>query len=102
MPRPNAGADMRRRRFLGILGGAAAVWPLAAWAQGSRTKLLGILSGTEDSPLFRTWIKIVQDELVKLGWTEGSNLQLDVRFASGNVELLKSEAARMAALRPDV
>jgi putative ABC transport system substrate-binding protein len=92
---------MRRREFLGVLGGAAA-WPLRAWAQDSRTKLLGILSGTADSPLFRTWIKIVQDELAKLGWTEGSNLQLDVRFASGDVELLKSEAARMAALRPDV
>ena len=67
---------LRRREFIGGLGGAAA-WPLAAGAQQrGGVRRVGMLSaGVEVDPVSVTFVKLMREELQKLGWTEGRNLQ---------------------------
>jgi putative ABC transport system substrate-binding protein len=69
---------MNRRDFIALLGGAAA-WPLAARAQqGGLVRRIGVLSSwSEDDPLERDLLSTLQQELHKLGWTEGRNLRID-------------------------
>ena len=94
---------MRRREFLGALGGAAA-WPLAARAQqGARMRRIGFLSGlTEGDPEARDRIAALRDELEKLGWTPGRNIELNYRFAAGDRDRLWAQAVELVQLKPDV
>jgi putative ABC transport system substrate-binding protein len=93
----------RRRDFITLLGGAAA-WPLAARAQqGERVRHVGVLSisgSGEIGPV--TVIRLLRDELEKLGWIEGRNLRLDFRFGSGDAIQTGALAADLVQLVPDV
>jgi putative ABC transport system substrate-binding protein len=92
--------QMRRREFIVGLGGAAA-WPLAARAQqGERVRRVGVLTaGSEDwAPI----PKYLPPALQKLGWIDGRNLKLDVRYGAGNANLYRTYAAELASLKPDV
>ncbi len=95
---------MKRREFLGVLGGAAA-WPLAASAQqGERVRRIGALAGgvaADDSDAqanFAAFLQVLQ----QLGWTDGRNLRIDYRWGLGNVDNIRKYAAELAALAPDV
>jgi putative tryptophan/tyrosine transport system substrate-binding protein len=79
---------MKRRQFLGLLGGAAA-WPLAVQAQGAMATI-GILSGTNREPRL---IDAVLAGLQQAGYAEGRNLAIEYRFAEGNFDRLKALAA---------
>ena len=97
---------MRRRDFLGVLGGAAAGWPLAARAQqGERMRRVGVLVGSgtdaDDFDLQARFVAFAQ-ALRQLGWTDGRNVQIDYRYASGDPESTRRYAAELAALVPDV
>jgi putative ABC transport system substrate-binding protein len=72
---------MRRRQFIAGLGGVAA-WPLAARAQQpDRMRRVGVLSSQAmDSPTETVWLDTLRQGLDRLGWVEGRNLQIDVRF----------------------
>jgi len=75
---------MMRRRFITLIGGAAA-WPLAARAQqpGARMRRIGLLMGwPESDPEARSERAAFTQELQKLGWTDGRNLRTDTRWAS--------------------
>src|SRR5262249_42603976 len=91
---------LQRREFVAGLGGAAA-WPLAARAQqGEQVRRIGILAfGTETDSLV---VRVIYEELQKLGWIEGRNLRLDHRFAPSDLNRLRAEAAELVRLAPDV
>ena len=72
---------MRRREFITILGSVAA-WPIAARArQPDRMRLIGVLMAyTENDSTAQSWLAAFRAGLAKLGWTEGSNLRLELRW----------------------
>jgi putative ABC transport system substrate-binding protein len=94
---------MKRREFITLLGGAAAVWPLAAGAQqGERMRRIGVLvPHDQDSPVAQARIAALLQELQRLGWT-GRNVRIDIRWAGAEVENIRKHAAELAALAPDV
>src|SRR5256885_15762209 len=96
---PELGADMRRREFLSVLGGAAAAWPLAARAQLGPMRRVGVLM--PDSAIQRSWLGSFRVGLEKLGWIEGRNLKIDHRWGNGS-DFLTMRAEELAASRPDV
>jgi putative ABC transport system substrate-binding protein len=84
---------MRRRQFIMLVGGAVA-WPLTAAAQGERVRRVGVLmSGTAQEPAPQSWVAAFIEELQKFGWTNGRNLQTDIRWNAGDAELAKRHAA---------
>jgi ABC-type uncharacterized transport system substrate-binding protein len=94
------GADMRRRAFIALLGGATVTWPFAARAQQSKVRRIGcLLLGNADAESFRSELR---DGLRKLGYVEGQNINFDFRSAEGNIDLLPKLAAELVALRLDV
>ena len=103
MPPPEPGADMRRRDFLGVLGGGAA-WPLAAHAQqGERVRRIGVLmsqaaNDTEGQARVASFLQGLQE----LGWSVGRNAQIDTRWSAGNAEDVRKYAAELVALASDV
>jgi putative ABC transport system substrate-binding protein len=95
--------QLSRRDFLTLLGGAAAAWPLAARAQqAERMRRIGVLMSTAaDDPEGRARIAAFLDGLQRLGWTDGRNAQIDVRWPKGGAEARKY-AADLVALGPDI
>ena len=95
---------MKRREFIAALGGAAA-WPLSARAQQpERLRHIGMLNGLgQDDPEAQARIAVFEQTLQQLGWVVGRNLKIEVRQIGGNdVDRLRSDAAEMVALAPDV
>jgi putative ABC transport system substrate-binding protein len=94
---------MNRRTIMTLLGGAAA-WPIAARAQhAERMRRIGVLTGwSESNPEFRSWIDTFVQELMQLGWVNGRNAQIDIRWAAGDIERIRTFAKELAALQPDV
>ena len=73
---------MKRREFITLLGGAAAAWPLAARAQqGERVRRIGVLMGIANDSEGQQRMAVFRKTLESLGWSEGSNIQLDYRWA---------------------
>jgi len=94
---------MRRRAFITLLGGAAAAWPLAARAQQpDRTRRVGaLITVPEDDPDAKLRIVAFREALEKLGWSEGRNVHLDVRFTS-SADAQQALVKELLALAPDV
>lgn len=91
---------MRRREFITLLGGAASVWPLGAGAQQSGTKRIGVLVlGDSTSAPF---LEGLQSGLRHLGYSEGRDIQFEVRSARGHAEDLAALAAELVRLNVDV
>jgi len=92
---------MRRREFIALVGGAAA-WPLAARGQAQRTRLIGVLIGyAESDPALQSQLVAFRDALAKLGWREGTNLRIEVRWAAGDPDRMKTLAKGLVELQPD-
>jgi putative ABC transport system substrate-binding protein len=94
---------MRRRKFIILVGGALVSWPLAARAQqAGPVRLIGILMEQAESHSdAQSWLAAFRDELAKLGWKEGSNLRIELRWSAGNAERLSTFAKELVDLRPD-
>jgi putative ABC transport system substrate-binding protein len=94
---------MRRRKFITLLGGAVAAWPLIARAQqAGPVRVIGTLFDlTENTPVAQSYITAFRDELAKLGWKEGSNLRIESRFSAGHTDELRTLAKQLVDLRPD-
>jgi putative ABC transport system substrate-binding protein len=95
---------MQRRDFITLLGGAAAVWPLAARAQQlERVRRVGVLMGySEADPEAQALLSEFTQRLSELGWVIGRNLRMDVRWTPGNVDLMRTFAKELVELQPDV
>jgi putative ABC transport system substrate-binding protein len=93
---------MKRREFIVVIGGAAA-WPLATRAQqAERVRRIGVLmAAPADDPEYQARIVALVQRLQQLGWTDGSNVRIDTRWASDPNDL-RRHAAELAALAPDV
>ena len=95
---------MRRRQFLGALGSAAAIWPLAAHSQTPNgVKRVGVITpfaATDADTLGH--LEVFRAELAALGWKEGANLQIDYRWGEGDPAQIKSRAKELVDLKPDV
>jgi putative ABC transport system substrate-binding protein len=92
---------IRRRRFLAILGGAAA-WPLAARAQQpAKLPTIGFLGSATPSS-WGPWMTVFVQRLAELGWTEGRNVAIEVRWGEGRSERFTQIAAEFVRLRVDV
>ena len=95
---------MKRRNFITLLGGAAA-WPLAAHAQqpGERVQRIGVLMNrAPDDAEGQARLKALVQGLQQLGWVEGRNVRMDVRWTAGIADRLHRYAAELVALMPDV
>jgi putative tryptophan/tyrosine transport system substrate-binding protein len=95
---------MKRRAFISLIGGAAAAWPLAARAQEpGRMRRVGVLLALFDSdPEGQPRIAAFQRELESLGWTQGRDIQIEYRWASGDADRFRDLAAELVETRPDV
>ncbi len=93
---------MRRREFITLLGGAAAVWPLTARAQqGERMRRIGVLTGRAEDVVSLGWIEAMRQRLKELGWSDGRNVRIQLR-AGGDVERWQTHASELVASAPDV
>jgi putative tryptophan/tyrosine transport system substrate-binding protein len=94
---------MKRRDFISLVGSAVA-WPLVARAQQpERMRRIGVLLNfpTEDVE-GRARLAAFLQGLKQLGWTDGHNVQIDVRWSGGDADRLRKDAAELVALAPDV
>jgi putative ABC transport system substrate-binding protein len=94
---------MIRRDVLTLLGGAAAAWPVGARAQqGVRIRRVGVLIGlAEDDPLGQVRIGAFRQTMQQLGWTDGGNVRIEVRWGAGDANRLRKYAEELVALAPD-
>jgi putative ABC transport system substrate-binding protein len=89
---------VKRREFIRLLGGVAA-WPLGARAQQERVRRIGILlNEAEPKSYVDAFVKVLQT----LGWHEGRNLRLDIRWKAGDPERIRSYAEELVAMAPDL
>jgi putative tryptophan/tyrosine transport system substrate-binding protein len=94
---------MRRRDFIALFGGAMAMAPAAAWAQTDRARVVSILmSQREGDREAVDRIAALRDGLQKLGWVEGRNIRIELRYAGGSAERMQAHAAELVQSRPDV
>jgi putative tryptophan/tyrosine transport system substrate-binding protein len=94
---------MRRRKFISLFG-AAAVWPLAAHAQHTeRVRRIGVLTfAAESDQEGQSSVAAFREELRKLGWIEGRNSEIEIRWAAADIEVMKRFAKELVALQPDL
>ena len=88
---------MRRRQFITLLGGATAVWPLAARAQQSdQMRHIAVLGDTPS--VWNTWTAALAERLRELGWTDGRTVAIEYRWSEGRAERVAEFAARSALM----
>jgi putative ABC transport system substrate-binding protein len=93
---------LRRREFITILGGAAA-WPLMARAQqAGQVRRVGVLMNTANNALGQSRVKEFQQELQRLGWTDGRNITLEYRWGEGRLERFAEIVAEFLRIKVDV
>jgi putative ABC transport system substrate-binding protein len=95
---------LRRREFIAALSGAAAAWPLAARAQqGDRVRRIGVLiSGDENDPEQKRRLTAFTQALAGLGWTDGRNVRMDLRWHIDDTNRIRALAQELVGLQPDI
>ena len=95
---------MNRREFIGLLGGSAAAFPLAARAQQpERMRHIGVLlPATADDAEYQARVGAFLQALGQSGWSIGRNVRIEVRWATANANEIRKHATELAALMPDV
>ena len=95
---------MHRREFITLLGGAAVAWPLAAHAQPSEgvRRLAVLMALPETDPEAKALLSEFTQGLAGLGWADGRNMRMDVRWAASNLDLMRKFAKELVDLQPDV
>jgi putative ABC transport system substrate-binding protein len=94
---------IRRRKFITLLGGAAA-WPVAARAQqGDRVRRIGVLMfGDENDPLQKRRLSAFIQALAGLGWIDGRNVRMDLRWYGDDINRIRALAQELVGLQPDI
>jgi putative tryptophan/tyrosine transport system substrate-binding protein len=95
---------MRRREFIGVLGGAAAARPLGALAQQrDHPRRIGVLMGfAETDEVWQIYLRVFRERLRDFGWTDGQNVKFEYRFAGESAERTRVAATELIASKPDV
>jgi putative ABC transport system substrate-binding protein len=95
---------MKRREFMTLLGGAAAVWPLAARAQQRKQmrRIGALMPYSANDPQVQSRNAAFLQGLQQLGWSVGNNVEIDYRWSGGNEDDTRKYAAELVALAPDV
>src|SRR5262245_50147129 len=95
---------IRRREFITLLGGGVVAWPLAAQAQQlDRMRRVGVLMGfDENDPEAKGWLSGFVRGLEQLGWTDGRNMRMDVRWAAGDLVRMRALAKELVDLQSEV
>ena len=93
---------MKRREFIAGLGSAAA-WPMAARAQQrERVRRIGVLMPGDQNDFVQASLSAFTQELADLGWTDGRNVRMDVRWAGVDPNRIRALAQELVALQPDI
>jgi putative ABC transport system substrate-binding protein len=94
---------MNKRKFITLLGGAAA-WPLAASGQqAQRMRRIGVLMpGDENDPAFKTWPSAFTQALAGLGWTDDRNVRMELRWRGGDINRIRALAQELVGSQPDI
>ena len=94
---------MKRREFIGLIGGAAAAWPLAARAQqAERMRRIAILTDLQENDIGAQRVAAFLQGLVDQGWREGRDVRIDIRWGANSLENSRKLAAELLALEPDI
>lgn len=94
---------MKRREFIGLIGGAAAACPLATRAQpAERMRRIAILTDLPENDSSRQRLATFVQGLVDQGWREGRDVRIDVRWGANSPENSRKPAAELLALEPDI
>src|ERR1700730_1310753 len=95
---------IKRREFFSLLGGATIAWPFVAFAQKpDRTRRIGgLMSLGENDSEGKAQLSGFTKGLADLGWSDGSNLRMDVRWGGGDVNQIRTFAKELIAMQPDV
>jgi putative ABC transport system substrate-binding protein len=93
-----------RREFITLLGGAAVAWPLRAGAQqGDRVRRIGVLMPfDENDPVYKPRLSAFIEALAALGWADGRNVRMDLRWAGGDTNRIRTLAQELVGLQPDI
>ena len=92
---------MRRREFIAGLGAA---WPVVARAQqGDHVRRIGVLLlGDENDPVTKSWLSAFTQALADLGWADGRNVRLDIRWGGGDINRMRALAQELVGLQPEI
>jgi putative tryptophan/tyrosine transport system substrate-binding protein len=95
---------MRRREFITLVGSAAVSWPITSHAQQlDKTRLIGVLMAyAESDSTAQSEVAAFRGALAKLGWTEGSNFRIELRWGNADPDRIRTLAKELVDLRPDV
>ncbi len=95
---------MRRREFITLLSGATVTWPIVAQAQEREqiSRIGALMSVGADDPEGQARISAFRQALQKLGWTEGQNARIDIRWTAGDSALERKFATELVTLKPDI
>jgi putative ABC transport system substrate-binding protein len=94
---------MRRRDFIALLAGGSIAWPLVAYTQSNeRMRRVGVLLGLGEDSDGLARVAAFRQQMRELGWIDGKNIELDVRWAAGDADRMQAYADEMVRSRPDV
>src|SRR6516165_8006880 len=97
------GGDMRRREFIALAGSAAVAWPLAAHGQQpAQMRQVGVLESAGIETDQQAGVAVFKEVLRQLGWIEGRNVRVEVRWAGADPAKARKDAEELVALQPDV
>jgi hypothetical protein len=94
--------DLNRRGVIGLLGGAVAAWPLAARAQkpGVEKRIAVLMNSAATDAVAQSYVATFVQALRPLGWIEGQNIRIDIRWSAGDAALARIYAAQLVGLAP--
>jgi putative ABC transport system substrate-binding protein len=93
---------MRRREFIAGLG-SAAVWPVVARAQQpGRMRRIGVLMQFDENDQGKLRYSAFTRALADLGWTDGRNVRMDLRWGGGDINRIRALAKELVGLQPDI
>src|SRR6516165_7992893 len=93
---------MRRREFIAGLGSTAA-WPVVARAQqNDRVRRIGVLFPSDENPEGKRGYSAFSQVLADLGWTDGHNVRIDLRWGGGDANRIRAFAQELVGLQPDI
>ena len=95
---------MKRRQFITLLGGVAVAWPAVARAEqtGAMRRVGVLVNNVETDPEVQGPVAAFRQSLEQLGWVEGHNIRIELRFSGNNFERVPQLAQELVAINPEV